>query len=292
MADKELKALFSLLDDPEEDIFTAVRKKLLSMGKGVVPELEGLWEQSFDDTLNKRIEGIIDTLQFSALYGDIKNWALHDGADLLKGVCHVARFQYSELDFDLVDKEIEKLQQDVWLEINDNLTALEKVKILNHVIFDVHKFENEIEYASPHSYFIDQVLLSQRGSSIILAVIYLLVAKRLGLPIYGVNMPHNFLLAYKDEFPAKSGKGKSEFEDDILFYINPFNRGRVLGRREIDYFLKQLRIPWKQDYFVPCTNQAIVHQVIDELVLCYEHLNYPKQTQSLMRLKAIFETES
>ena len=35
---------------------------------------------------------------------------------------------------------IKQIVQDVWLELNDNLTALEKVKVLNRIIFDVHGF--------------------------------------------------------------------------------------------------------------------------------------------------------
>ena len=53
-----------------------------------------------------------------------------------------------------------------------------------------------------------------------LAVIYMSVAYKLGLPIFGVNLPKNFILAYKDEYRQHDSADEA---DDVLFYINPYN---------------------------------------------------------------------
>ena len=72
----------------------------------------------------------------------------------------------------------------------------------------------------------------EKGNPITLGILYISLAQELGIPIYGVSIPRNFILAYVDEYNLND-----PYEEDILFYINPYNNGKVLGEREIDYFL-------------------------------------------------------
>ena len=41
---KELNALFTLIDDPDEVVYTTVTEKLVGYGKPVIPNLEHLWK--------------------------------------------------------------------------------------------------------------------------------------------------------------------------------------------------------------------------------------------------------
>ena len=71
---------------------------------------------------------------------------------MLEGVYLIAKYQYPDLRFEDVREKIEIVKKDVWLELNENLTALEKVKILNHIIFDIHKFSlNNANFYSPQN---------------------------------------------------------------------------------------------------------------------------------------------
>jgi regulator of sirC expression with transglutaminase-like and TPR domain len=181
-----------------------------------------------------------------------------------------------------VNEQIEAIRKDVWLEINNSLTALEKVKILNYIIFDLHKFgRNNADFYSPQNSYINQVFETRKGNPISLSIIYMSVAWKLGLPIYGVNLPKNFILAYKDEFRQHDSIDESE---DILFYINPYNRGAVLGRREIDYFISQQQIKAHPSFYVPCNNIDIIIRLINNLILSYEKLGY---AQKISRMKEL-----
>jgi len=122
---------------------------------------------------------------------------------------------------------------------------------------------------------------SRKGNPISLSIIYLSVAWKLGLPIYGVNLPKNFILAYKDEFRQHDSIDESE---DILFYINPYNRGAVLGRKEIDYFITQQQIKSHPSFYVPCTNIDIITRLINNLILSFEKLGY---AQKIIRMKEL-----
>ena len=82
-------------------------------------------------------------------------------------------------------------------------------------------------------------------------------------------MPKNFILAYKDEYRLYDDADEAE---DILFYINPYNKGAVLGRREIDYFITQQQLEMQDSFYLPCSNRDIIIRLINNLIVSYEKL--------------------
>jgi regulator of sirC expression with transglutaminase-like and TPR domain len=284
MDQKELHALITLLDDPDEEIYNHIRERLLSLGQEVIPMLEDAWEQSFDTLIQTRIENIIQKIQFSKVTDGLTHWARTNSSDLLAGTLLVARYQYPDLDEQKLRKHIEQIKQDVWLELNDNLTALEKVRVINHIIFDVHNFSgNTTNYHAPQNSYINNVLESKKGNPLSLSILYAIVAQDLDIPIYGVNLPEHFVLAYRDEHNILPDAG-SEATNDVLFYINPFSKGSVFSRKEIDAFLKQLKVNSQEYFYEPCSNVDIVQRLIRNLINSYEKLGYPHKVDELRDL--------
>jgi regulator of sirC expression with transglutaminase-like and TPR domain len=284
LKEQELNALISLLDDPDESVYDEIQAKLLSLGHPVIPLLEHAWENSFDPVLQHRIENIIHKIQFDNIEGQLQNWVRRDQDNLLKGIMLVARYQYPDLDEKKVIRQLEQIKQDVWLELNNNLTALEKVRVLNHILFEVHGFSgNTSNYHAPQNSYINNVLESKKGNPISLSILYLIIAQDLNIPIYGVNLPEHFVLAYVDEenpFQVYGDDGKGK----VLFYINPFSKGAVFSSKEIDAFLKQLKLPLEENYYEPCENSEIIRRVFRNLILAYEKLGYPSKVKELENL--------
>ncbi len=279
---REIMAMISLLDDTDSEVINTVTGNLLKQGPDVIPELERAWEGSPSEKVQTRLENLIQEIQFNGVKNDLRHWVNSGAEYILEGAFHIARFQFPEISMGKVNEQIESIRKDVWIEINSNLTALEKVKILNYIVFDLHKFtRNNNDFYAPQNSYINQVIETRKGNPISLAIIYLSVAHKLGLPIYGVNLPKNFILAYKDEFRLYDAPDESE---DILFYINPYNKGAVLGRREIDYFLSQQQLKPHPSFYVPCSNIDIVVRLINNLLLSFEKLGY---TQKITRMKEL-----
>jgi regulator of sirC expression with transglutaminase-like and TPR domain len=278
----KIDALIALLDDTDIEVINAVTDNLLREGIEIIPQLEKVWETTLDEKLQERLENVIQNIQFETTKKNLKRWS-HSGAkNILEGAVYLSQFQFPEVNFAKIDEEIEKIKNDIWLDINNNLTALEKVKILNYVIFEMHKFtRNTSNFYSPQNSYINQVIESKKGNPISIAIIYMSVAHKLGLPIYGVNLPKNFILAYKDEL---RGINSIDEADDILFYINPYNKGAVLGRKEIEYFIQQQKLQIEKSYYIPCTNKDIVIRLINNLVLSYEKLGF---NEKIVRLKEL-----
>ncbi|MCK4661586.1 MAG: transglutaminase family protein [Bacteroidales bacterium] len=285
MNEKELQALVNLLDDPNNEIFEVIQPRLLNQGTEIIPFLEKAWENSFNELFQQRIEDIIQKIQFSNTSNALSNWANTQSDNLLEGAYLIAKYQYPDIDYDDILKKIDIIKQDIWLELNENLTALEKIKIINHILFEIHGFRrNSTNFYSPQNYYINNVLETKKGNPISLSIIYAVIAHKLNLPIYGINLPKNFILAYKDELVAKHA-----FEDDndegVLFYINPYNKGAVFGKREIDFFIKQYKLEYQKSYFTPCSNKEIIKRLIINLIETYKNLGYPNKITDLEILK-------
>jgi len=278
MAEPEIQALISLLDDPDTDIYQEIKTKIISYGDNIIPHLEYAWETSLDHLLQQRVEEIIHHLQFSVIKDALINWKINNSKNLLEGAIIAAKYQYPDLDPNTITDYISKLTQDVWLDLNDNLTALEKVKVLNHIIFEVHGFNGNVKNInSPQNSYINNVIESKKGNPITLAVIYLSVCQKLNIPIYGVNVPAHFILGFAEE------------TNNVLFYLNVFNKGSVFSKNDIDKFLEQLKKEPKKECYIPCDNITTIKRLLQHLVYTYDNLGYPDKKEELAELLAILE---
>ncbi|MGD2035727.1 MAG: transglutaminase-like domain-containing protein [Bacteroidales bacterium] len=287
MVDKnKIDALISLLGDSDHEVINAVTDNLLQQGIEIIPQLEKVWESTMDEKLQERIENVIHDIQFETTRRNLRRWRDEGCKYILEGAAYLAQFQFPEINLFELDHKIQKIKDDIWLEIGSNLTALEKVKILNYVIFDLHKFKrNSANFYSPQNSFINQVLETRKGNPISLSIVYMAVAYKLQLSIYGVNLPKNFILAYLEE---NYQDDKGDETDHILFYINPYNRGAILGRKEIDYFIKQQNLKNDKSYYTICHNKDIIIRLINNLMLSYEKLGFRDKIERLQDLSRIF----
>jgi len=202
----------------------------------------------------------------------------------------LTRFQYPDLDEDKMIKEIGRISQDVWLELNQDLTALEKVKVINHILFDIHKFKgNKTNIQSPDNYYLKNVLETKKGNPVSLGLIFIIIAQSLKIPIYGVDLPRHFILSYNDS----KGSETDISSEKVIFYINPFNKGALFTRNEIELFIKQMELEPKDSYFLPCNNVSIIKRVMNELVLVYEKAGSKEKMEELkLLMKAMDADES
>lgn len=286
MRDKEIISLVKLLEDNDAVVSGIVTKKLLEKGGEAIPDLEIAWEHSRVPSVQYKIEEIVHQIQFIKLKVDLREWNDKGAEDLLYGAFLISRYQYPELVFSDIEAEIDIIRRSVWIEFHDNLTALEKIKIINHIFFAVYKFGgNPANFYSPGNSFINQVLETKKGNPISLAVLYASVARKLDLPVYGINLPLNYILAYV--LPSYV-----EDPDNILFYINPYNRGNVLSRKEIDLFLHEQKLEQKPEYYAPCSSRVSIERMLRNLQFSYDKLGQTVKVNEIKELIEILHPES
>jgi len=167
------------------------------------------------------------------------------------------------------------------------MTAFEKVKIFNKIYFGLYNFHGDAKnFHSPMNSFINTVIESRKGNPLSLCLIYSIVAQSLDLPIYGVNLPNHFVLAYMDE------NGASQFMTDkneygVLFYINPFSKGALLESKDIEEFLTSLNLQQERSFFEPCSNSDIIRRMLTNLIGSFQQVGNAEKVDELTKLRSI-----
>ncbi len=279
----QLEALISLLDEPDSNIFLKVKEKIFSYGTEAIPVLEDAWDHSTDNEIQQRIEGIIHKIQYENVFSELRNWKQNGGKDLLKGFILVAKYQYPDLNEKEIIDKIGQIIQDVWLELNNNLTPLEKIKVINHIFFDVHRFKgNKSDVHAPQNSYINVIFETKRANPISLSIIYMVVAQSLKIPVYGINLPQNFIMAYLNRMIEP---GVEINKNNIQFYINAFTNGAVFTRKEVELFLRQINLDQEDKYFLPCDNITIIRRVINNLIFSYANGGDTEKSEELKHLQ-------
>lgn len=292
MNESELRSLVALLDDNDPEVLLHVEQKLLTLGKQIIPILEEEWGELKDIYHQQRLENIIHQLQLNELLEEFLDWLKSKDQDLLHGVYLVCKYRFPDYDKQHLINLIEKLRLDVWLEMNFELSPFEKVRIMNYILYQVHGFKGNVEnYHDPANSFINQVFETKKGNPILLASIYILVAQRLNIPIFGVNLPQHFVLAYLEEFGKSNVEMRfNEIEEmlnksgKILFYINAFNGGSIFSKTNLIQFLQQVKITVNNDFLVPCNNLDIIKRILRNLASAYEKLNKINKQQEVLKI--------
>lgn len=275
----EVKSLIRLLDDPDAEIYNHVHEKLFSYGTEAIEYLETAFTEAFDAIQQERIANLVHEIQFTTLKKDLELWYHGGSFDLLRGILIINRYQYPDLDEQKVINQIEAIKRDIWIQMNNEGSPVEQIKLVNHILYSIHGFSgNTTNHRDPQNSYISQVLETKKGNQISLAIIYSIIAQKLDIPVYGVNLPQHFILAYLDE------SRETEFDGGILFYINAFNKGMIFGRRDVDMFLKQLNLQYDKQFYEPCSNTDIIKRVIRNLISAYEHLGSSDKVDELNEL--------
>lgn len=276
MNQNEIKALVSLLDDEDHEVIQHIEDKIISIGDMLIPFLETAWETNFNPSVQRRIEDLIHTLQVRSLKERFLDWKENEQDDLMKGIWLVACFQYPDLDFRKIKKEVDKIYYEVWLSHRTHTSPHNQVKNLNNVLFSKLGFSSNTQnFHAPSNSMINVVLESRKGNPISLCIVYLMVAHKLKMPIYGINLPNIFVLTYKN--------------DETQFYINAFNRGLVFSKSEIDNYIAQLNIPPTERFYHPCTNLDIITRVMRNLIVAFERLNEEEKAKEIKEILRVLE---
>ena len=253
-----------------------VEQQIKKLGNEAIPVLENQWQENgLNADLQQKIENIIHELNFSKVLERLERWKNNDDRSLLEGLWIIATYQYPDLALEYLQKKIYDIYFDVWLEMRETIHPHDEVRLLNQVFFEKYKFApNTKNFHSPTNSMLNQVLETKKGNPISLCIIYLLVAQKLGMKVYGVNLPNLFVLTYKN--------------DKTQFYINVFNRGIIFAKKDIDDFIKQLNLEPKDIFYEPCTNLDIIRRVLRNLIISFEKSAEPEKAKEIDQLLKLF----
>ncbi len=267
----EIKALVSLLDDEDSEIISHISQKIMSLGMPVVPFLEKEWQTHPSVLVQDRIENLIRNLHYDGIKTDMKQWVAENQDDLLEGLWILNRYRYPNIQLKDLKKSIDDIFYEIWLSHRTYAPVYEQIQHLNDIFFNRWKFKRNNENPqNPDNSMLSWVLDTHKSNPIGLCVIYMLIAQRLRMPVYGVNFPNIFILMHQSE------------ENQI--YINVFEGGLVFYKTDIDEYLKKSRIPKNEKFYNSCSHKDILIRMCRNLLNSYETSGEKKNQKDMQQL--------
>ena len=156
--------------------------------------------------------------------------ALSPDPDLAIAALMIARFEYPHLDARPYLDELDAMGREASLRIADarpgretppgvDPQAYARVEALNDYLFREQRFVgNTTHYEDPRNTFLNEVLDRRTGIPITLALVYMEVARRVGINAEGINFPGHFLV----RCPMRPGQDR-----DLI--VDAFHGGALLS---------------------------------------------------------------
>jgi len=141
--------------------------------------------------------------------------------DLPRGALLISALLQPGLDPELHLRRLESLSIAAVASVTRDAPLRGRILALNRFLFDEEGFSGNLEdYYDPRNSFLDQVLERRTGIPITLSLLYVEVARQVGIPAFGVGFPGHFLVRVG--------------EADSTVVLDPFSRGITLGEEDLD----------------------------------------------------------
>lgn len=284
---KEINALLDLIDDPDITVFNSVCHRFLEIGIEANGILEDAWSLTLNSDYQKKIEYILEQISQKHAKELTESWIKNNPNDILEGYLAFSKFQYHNLDVDLINQQIDNITKNIWLEINNQLTSLEKIRIINHIIFQIQKYKPIESTPNISKYFyINQLLETKSYTSSSISLLYLIIAQKLNIPIYGVIFKDILLLCYLDHEPLNIEDIK---ETNVLFYIDAFHNGNVIPKNRLFEIGNKISIPANPREYLPQKPIFLIMYFIKQISLVEKENNNLKKSEDFMNLYQVLD---
>ncbi len=285
-----LKAMIQLLDDPDEAVIQALEERFMKEGENIVDDLESIWLANEFPGQASHIELLIKRIQKKGLHQRFKLWLEQPHPDVIEGWVLVTQVQYPGLKLEPMRRMLNDIKLDAWLMMGNAENDLDKIQILNHVFFEQHGFHGDnSQYHYTDNSFINRVFERKSGNPISLSVVYMAVAQSLGMPVFGVNLPQHFVVGFCQLPEGLEGtKNLKELgvEDIVkaLFYINPYSKGQIFTKENVDAFLKVVNVSPQRQFYHPCGVKDIIKRMLRNLHYSFGEVHDAEKQQDIVQL--------
>jgi regulator of sirC expression with transglutaminase-like and TPR domain len=167
---------------------------------------------------------------------------------------------YADLDIDANLHQLDELSQSIVLRLRPEDSTRDMLRRISSFLFEEEGFHgNTNDYYDPRNSFLNDVLWRYTGIPITLSILYIAVARRVGLAAYGVGLPGHFIVGCADD-------------DDTHIYLDPFHDGLILTEDECRQIaLEHLPegMTFTKTFLAPQSNRMILTRVLNNLRQIY-----------------------
>jgi len=270
ISESQIKALVRLLSDENDRVVKTISNRLIEIGDSVVPFLQ---EAEIEQPeMARRIEAVLDEIRGARLEEEFRDLVSSpdDPIDLEKGELLIARYAYATLDVAACTQQLDDMAREMRDRIGQRVSGEEAVKTLSRYLFTEQGFRgNNKNYYEADNSYLNRVLDRRTGIPISLSIVYLLVAQRLDLPVFGVGMPGHFLVKFESE--------------RYKVFVDCFNAGALLTEKDCARFLRQAGYGFEEKFLQKSSTRAILIRTLKNLVAIYHKLDEPVKEARLTR---------
>ena len=275
-SENQIKALIKLLSDENERIVRTISDKLVEIGDSAVPLLQ---EAEIEQPeMARRIAEVLDEIRGARLEEDLRTLlASPDGRiDLEAGAFMIARYAYPTVDAQAYANQLDAMAAEIRDRMGPRVSGEEAVKTLGRYLFTEQGFRgNTKNYYEADNSYLNRVIDRRTGIPISLSTLYLLVGRRLGLPLVGIGMPGHFLV----KFDAERYK----------VFVDCFNGGALLTEKDCARFLMQAGYGFDEKYLARSSTRAILVRTVKNLAAIYHKLDDTVKEARLNRFIEILD---
>ena len=140
----------------------------------------------------------------------------------------IAAEEYRDLDIASYLARLDQLAATLKRRLRPDIGPADTIVALNRFLFEEHGFSGDAaDYYDPRNSFLNEVLDRKRGIPITLAVVYIEIGRRIGLPVQGISFPAHFLV----KCPLREG----------TVVLDPYAKGISLSFDDLKQRIKSLR---------------------------------------------------
>lgn len=203
----------------------------------------------------------------SQVAADLERAMNTPGEELAPAALAIARIEYPSLEAAPYLVRLDRMGAEAASRVRGIDSPPDAVRALNEYLYDEQGFTgNREQYDDPRNSFLNDVLDRRTGIPIALAVVYLEVARRAGLPVSGINFPGHFLL----RGAAHAADLASDLDDPLI--IDPFHGGALLSEIDCRQLLRQHigdEAAFDRTLLAPTTRRDIVVRMLVNLKRLY-----------------------
>lgn len=276
----EIAALINLIEDPDEFVYQTVTERFIEHGKPIIPVLKEQLDFTENLEVQKRIEEILFKISLTVLENSFENWGILSENGLKHASILISHFLDNETDKDDVLFELEKIKRSIWIELNDYLTPLEEINVINKVLFSIYKFSGiKSKDFSLNEFDFNKLLLSKQGNSFAMAALYSTLCEMLGIEVKPVDIPNQNLLAY---FSAENSLLENS-RDIILFFIDPMS-GQIYTHKHVVEYLKKIDNELQIDLIEPMPTKFFIKKWLYSIAKIFKEKGESLKSSSILQL--------
>jgi regulator of sirC expression with transglutaminase-like and TPR domain len=257
MTVSQQQALVSLLQDGDAVTIGLVKGKLIEGGQARLSEYQELL-QIAQGLAQENLQDVIRQIEASKALGDIsRGLAKLRTLSQLEEVCwDFARTEQPTFKGGPYARQLDQWAEEARRLVMPGATAREKVKCLVRYLYEEKGLTgNSTDYYHPRNAYLPWVMEFRNGLPITLALVYMLVGQRLGIPVEGIAAPGHFLARL----------------DGVLF--DPFHNGRIITEGEWELIAAEVPQRQRSLLLKACPPSQMMHRLLISLRNCYVKRN-------------------